>query len=64
VFLIGVFPALLSDAPTMSSGHCYEANSPQAGAILVVIGGDLFVDIVCKQTDDSNQIFNSIGNFE
>jgi len=49
VSLLGVFPALLSDAPTLSSGRCCEPNRPPGGAILVVFGGDLFVDIVCEQ---------------
>ena len=47
--LLGVFPALLSDAPALSSGHCCEPNRPPGGAILVVCGGDPFVDIVCER---------------
>ena len=47
--LLSVFPALLSDAPTLSSGHCCEPNSPLVGDILVVLGRDPFVDIMCKQ---------------
>ena len=47
--LLSVFPALLSAALTLSSGHCCEPNRPPGGAILVVLGGDPFVDIVCEQ---------------
>jgi len=49
VSLLGVFPALLSDAPKLSSGHSCEPKSPPVGAILVVFGGDLCVNIVCEQ---------------
>jgi len=49
VSLVGVFPASLSNAPTFSSGQCCEPNSALVGAILVVVGGDPFVDILCKQ---------------
>ena len=48
VSLFGVFPAILSDAPTLSSGRCCEPNRPPGGAILVVFGGDPFIDIVCE----------------
>jgi hypothetical protein len=48
-------PLLLSDAPTLSSGHCCEPSSPTCGAILVVFGGDPFVDIVCKPKYDCSQ---------
>jgi len=44
--LLSVFPVLLSDARTLSSGCCCEPNSPLVGVILVVIGGDPFIDIV------------------
>jgi len=47
--ILGVFPALSSDAPTLSSGRCCDPNSPPVGAILVVFGGYPFVDIVCEQ---------------
>jgi len=46
---LGAFPASSSHAPTLSSGRCCEPNGPSAGAILVVFGGDPFVDIVCEQ---------------
>jgi len=50
VSLFGVFPALLSDAPKLSSGRCCcEPNRPPSGAILVVFGGDPFINIVCEQ---------------
>jgi hypothetical protein len=63
VALLGVFPGLYSGTPTLSFGRCCEPNSPPGGAISVVFSGDPFIDIVCKQYDDSNQIINSIGNF-
>ena len=47
--LISVFSALLYDAPTLSSGRWCELNSPPVGAIVLVFGGDPFVDIVCEQ---------------
>ena len=47
--LLGVFPAVLSDAPSLPSGHYCEPNSPPDGAMLVVFGGDPFVDIVYEQ---------------
>jgi hypothetical protein len=47
--LLGVFPALLSDPPILSSGDCCKPNSQLVGAILVVFSGDPFVDIVCEQ---------------
>ena len=62
--LSGVFPALISDAPTLSSGHRFEQNSPPVGAILVDLGGDLCVNIICEQIIDGNRIINSIGVFE
>ena len=46
--LLSIFPALLSDAPTLSSGRCCEPNRPPSGAISVVFGGDPFIDIVCE----------------
>ena len=46
---LGVFQALISDAPTLSSGRCCEQNSKSVGAILVDFGGDPFVDIICEQ---------------
>jgi len=49
VSLLGVFPVLVSGVPTLSSGHCSEPNSPPVGAILVLLGGDPFVHIVCEQ---------------
>jgi hypothetical protein len=48
VSLLGVFPASLSDSPTLSFGRCCEPNSLLVGAILVVLGRDPFVDIVCE----------------
>jgi len=48
--LNGVFPALIFDAPTVSSGHCYEPNHQPVGAIVVVFGGDPYIDIICEQT--------------
>ena len=56
--LLSVFLALLSDTPTLSSGHCCEPNRLPSGAILVIFGGDLFVDIECEQRDDRKQIIN------
>jgi hypothetical protein len=32
----------------LSSRHCCEPNRPRSGAILVVFGGDPFVDMVCE----------------
>ena len=49
VYYLGVFPALLYGAPTLSSGRCCEPNSPPVEAILVVFSRDPFVDIVCEQ---------------
>ena len=49
MYLLGVFPASLSAAPTLYSGRCCEPNSPPNGVILVVFGGHPFVDIVCEQ---------------
>jgi hypothetical protein len=60
----GVFPALLSDASTLSSGHCAEPNRPPAGAMLGVFCADLFFDIVCKQKDNIRQIINLNGDFK
>jgi len=56
VSLLGVLPALLCDAPTLSSGRCCELNSPTVGAILVVFGGDPFVEIVCEKTMVVNKL--------
>jgi hypothetical protein len=46
VSLVSVFPALLSDAPILSSGYCSEPESPPAAALLVVFGGNPLVHIV------------------
>ena len=54
--LLGVFPALFSDAPTLPSVCFCEPNWPPSGARLVVFSGDLFVDIVCEQQIDVNQV--------
>ena len=54
--LLGVFPILLSHAPTLSSGRCSVANSPPVGAILVVFGGDPCFHIICEQKMVVNQI--------
>jgi hypothetical protein len=62
--LLGVFPALLYDATTLSSGCCCEPNNPPGGAILVDFSGDPFVDIGCEQTGGSKQIVIAMGNFE
>jgi hypothetical protein len=43
------FAAWSSDAPTLSSGGCCEANRPHGGAILAVFSADPFVDIGCEQ---------------
>ena len=53
--LLLVFAASLSDNPKLPSGHCCKPNSPQGGAILVVFGGDLFVNLICAE-DGSKQI--------
>ena len=47
--LLGVFPALLSDAPTLFSQCGCEPNSPPVGDILVGFSGDPFVNIICEQ---------------
>jgi len=62
VSLLGVFPASLSDASTLSSGRCGEPNSPPVGAIEVVFCRDPFVDIACEQKDSSKKIINAIGD--
>jgi len=49
VSVFSLFPALLSDAPTLSSGSCCKPNSPPVVAILVVFSRDPFVDTVCEQ---------------
>jgi hypothetical protein len=49
VSVLGVFPAVLSEAAILSSGRCCEPNSPHVGAILIVFTGYLFVDTVCEQ---------------
>jgi len=64
VSLLCVFSTLVSDASTLVSERCWEPNSPPVGAILVVICGDLSVDVVCEQKHSSKQIMNAIGDFE
>ena len=56
--LLDPFATLLSDAPTLSSGHCCEPYRPPGGAILVVFGGDLFVNIECEHKMVVNYPFN------
>jgi len=63
--LLGVFPALLSDAPTLSSGRCCEPDTgPPVGARVHVFGGDPFGDIVCERQDVCKRIINSFAHFE
>jgi hypothetical protein len=64
VSLFSVFPALSSNAPTLSSGSCCEANSSPVGAILVIFCRDPFVDIVSEYKIGRNQIMNSNGDYE
>jgi hypothetical protein len=64
VSVVGVFQALLSDTPTSWSGRCCEPNSPHVEVILVVFGGDLFVNIVWEHHQYSKYIITSIGDFE
>jgi hypothetical protein len=56
VSLLDVYPALLSDAPTLSSGRFCEPNRPPGGAVVVVFAGDPFVNIVCEQKKVVNQL--------
>ena len=63
VSLLNVFLALLSDAPTLPSGCCGEGTRSRVGAILVVFGGNLFIDIICVQKHCSTQIINPLGDF-
>ena len=61
---LSVFPALLSDAPTLSSGSCREPNGPPVGAILVVFAGYPCVDIICEHKAGGKRIINSVANVE